>query len=262
MDAGTAGSTLRGPRSAPPQKSLPLRGPKSCLDRTTGAVLPAGESPHRIDGIHGPGQGSLVGVYRGRSTTSRVVLESGTALPDRHLRFDSATESRFTSHLPAGSPFLAEARLQSLLDEAQPDPPLAMTTGSPAPALSSPGIGRSSGPPGPSRRVVRRLRTGLNSGSRQRVGWWHCAVTSTRCCPGPPTRCTGWSRSSCAIGRLGHRPAASIGSDDGWRRCVGERGVVVPHADWSAPPGHSKLKTVRLPRDVTRSADDRPLEMR
>ena len=65
-------------------------------------------------------------------------LESGTALPDRHLRFDSASESRFTSHLPAGSPFLAEARLQSLLDEAQPDPPLTMTTGSPAPALSSP----------------------------------------------------------------------------------------------------------------------------
>jgi hypothetical protein len=65
-------------------------------------------------------------------------LESGTALPERHLRFDSASESRFTSHLPAGSPFLAEARLQSLLDEAQPDPPLTMTTGSPAPALSSP----------------------------------------------------------------------------------------------------------------------------
>jgi hypothetical protein len=66
-------------------------------------------------------------------------LESGTALPDRHLRFDSASESRFTSHLPAGSPFLAEARLQSLLDEAQPDPPPTMTTDSPAPALSSPG---------------------------------------------------------------------------------------------------------------------------
>jgi len=66
-------------------------------------------------------------------------LESGTALPDRHLRFDSASESRFTSHLPAGSPFLAEARLQSLLDEAQPDPPPTLTTDLPAPALSSPG---------------------------------------------------------------------------------------------------------------------------
>ena len=45
-------------------------------------------------------------------------------LPGRHLRFDSAIDSRFTSHLPAGSPFLAEARLQSLLDEAEPDLPL------------------------------------------------------------------------------------------------------------------------------------------
>ena len=63
---------------------------------------------------------------------------SATNLPDRHLRFDSATESRFTSLLPAGSPFLAEARLQSLLDEAQPDLPSALTTGSPARALSSP----------------------------------------------------------------------------------------------------------------------------
>ena len=68
-------------------------------------------------------------------------LKSATALPDRHLRFDSASESRFTSHLPAGSPFLAEARLQLLLDEAQPDPPLIMTTGAPAPAVSSPGDG-------------------------------------------------------------------------------------------------------------------------
>ena len=66
-------------------------------------------------------------------------LGSASDLPDRHLRFDSATESRFTSLVPAGSPFLAEARLQSLLDEAQPDLPLAVTTGSPARALSNPG---------------------------------------------------------------------------------------------------------------------------
>ena len=43
---------------------------------------------------------------------------SANVLPDRHLRFDSATESRFASLLHTGSPFLAEARLQSLLDEA------------------------------------------------------------------------------------------------------------------------------------------------
>jgi hypothetical protein len=64
-------------------------------------------------------------------------LGRATVLPDRHLRFDSATESRFTSLLPAGAPFLSEARLQSLLDESRPDPPAVLTTGSPAPAPSS-----------------------------------------------------------------------------------------------------------------------------
>jgi hypothetical protein len=62
---------------------------------------------------------------------------SVNVLPERHLRFDSATESRFTSLLPAGSPFLAEARLQSLLDEALPDLPMASTSGSSALTLSS-----------------------------------------------------------------------------------------------------------------------------
>jgi hypothetical protein len=66
-------------------------------------------------------------------------LGSATLLPDRHLRFDSATESRFTSLLPAGSPFLPEARLQSLLDESRPDPPSDLATGSPARAPSSAG---------------------------------------------------------------------------------------------------------------------------
>jgi hypothetical protein len=59
-------------------------------------------------------------------------------LPDRHLRFDSPVESRFTALVPAGSPFLAETRLQSLLDDAQPDLPLAVTTESPTRALISP----------------------------------------------------------------------------------------------------------------------------
>lgn len=40
------------------------------------------------------------------------------ALPGRRLRFDSAHESRVTAHVPAGSPFLTEVRLQSLLDGA------------------------------------------------------------------------------------------------------------------------------------------------
>ena len=139
MEAGSASSTLRSPRSAPPEKSFRLRRPKSGLDRVTDAVLPTGESPHRIDGIHGPGRDGLAGIYRERTTGYGETAGSSSALPDRHLRFDSPTESRFTSLVPAGSPFLAEARLQSLLDEAQPDLPLAVTTGSPARALSNPG---------------------------------------------------------------------------------------------------------------------------
>jgi hypothetical protein len=44
-------------------------------------------------------------------------------LPGRRLRFDSAPESRTTTDVPAGSPFLSDARLQRLLDAAQPVPP-------------------------------------------------------------------------------------------------------------------------------------------
>jgi hypothetical protein len=75
----------------------------------------------------------------GTGRPSERQLGRATVLPDRHLRFDSATESRFTSLLPAGSPFLSEARLQSLLDESRPDPPAALTTDSPAPAPPSAG---------------------------------------------------------------------------------------------------------------------------
>ena len=44
-------------------------------------------------------------------------------LPGRRLRFDSATEARTTTPVPAGSPFLSDARLRCLLDAAQPVPP-------------------------------------------------------------------------------------------------------------------------------------------
>jgi hypothetical protein len=73
----------------------------------------------------------------GAQSAPRRQRGSATALPGRHLRFDSATESRFTSLVPAGSPFLGEARLQSLLAEAQPNLPSALNTGSPARARFS-----------------------------------------------------------------------------------------------------------------------------
>ncbi len=43
-----------------------------------------------------------------------------TVLPGRRLRFDSAMESRITIPVPAGSPYLTDHRLQSLLDQAEP----------------------------------------------------------------------------------------------------------------------------------------------
>ena len=43
-------------------------------------------------------------------------------LPGRRLRFDSATESRRSIHVPAGSPYLTEGRLQGLLDQTHPVP--------------------------------------------------------------------------------------------------------------------------------------------
>jgi hypothetical protein len=44
-------------------------------------------------------------------------------IPGRRLRFDSAFDSRVSSVLPAGSPFLPEALLRELLEAAEPLPP-------------------------------------------------------------------------------------------------------------------------------------------
>ncbi|HUF36101.1 MAG TPA: hypothetical protein VMN37_09135 [Gemmatimonadales bacterium] len=46
-----------------------------------------------------------------------------TMLPGRRLRFDSLAESRVADVVPSGAPFLAEPRLQLLLESAHPVPP-------------------------------------------------------------------------------------------------------------------------------------------
>jgi hypothetical protein len=61
----------------------------------------------------------IEGVPPGRSPRRR----GRVTLPGRRLRFDSATESRTTPHVPAGSPFLVDEHLRRLLDAAQPVPP-------------------------------------------------------------------------------------------------------------------------------------------
>ena len=60
-----------------------------------------------------------------REPTPRPPWERAT-MPGRRLRFDSAIESRTSMDVPAGSPFLSDARLQRLLDDAlavSPPPP-------------------------------------------------------------------------------------------------------------------------------------------
>ena len=140
MDAGPPSGTFRSPGAAPQQKQFSARAPEELprpcrWRRSTRGAIP---SPNRWSSL------TRMDPFGWRTSkaldrTQEEQLGSASLLPDRHLRFDSATESRFTSLVPAGSPFLAEARLQSLLDESQPDPPSALTTGSPARTTSSPG---------------------------------------------------------------------------------------------------------------------------
>lgn len=54
-----------------------------------------------------------------------------TRLPARHLRFESATESRAVRPVPAGAPFLPESRLRGLLERAVPLLPVAIVPAPP-----------------------------------------------------------------------------------------------------------------------------------
>jgi hypothetical protein len=62
----------------------------------------------------------LVYVEAVPSNRPRARISGVDLLPDRRLRFDSASESRVLGEVPAGSPFLPEARLQELLAFAAP----------------------------------------------------------------------------------------------------------------------------------------------
>ena len=82
-------STVRYPRGNPLTESMPF------TDRNGTRWLVY------IEGIPGPHGGPWH-----RAT-----------IPGRQLRFDSPAESRATTELPAGSPFLADVRLQALLEQ-------------------------------------------------------------------------------------------------------------------------------------------------
>jgi len=134
---------LQAARSAAPELPLSRRSSRSGARRVSTVSLatfyPRG-NPLTQSMEFADQDGSVWLAYiEGIGPSQEEQLGSASLLPGRHLRFDSATGSRFTSLVPAGSPFLAEARLQSLLDESQPDPPSALTTASPARTTSSPG---------------------------------------------------------------------------------------------------------------------------
>jgi hypothetical protein len=82
-----------------------------------------------------------------------------TVLPGRRLRFDSATESRTSIQVPAGSPYLTARRLQSLLDQAQP-----LLVGPEAPAMRAP-------LPRPGESGARRERPGAAASEALRRLW-------------------------------------------------------------------------------------------
>ena len=59
------------PQKRPPAEVVPAPTPEERSRPCHRRRLPTGESPHRIDGIHGPGRGGLAGIYRERTTRLR-----------------------------------------------------------------------------------------------------------------------------------------------------------------------------------------------
>ena len=114
-------------------------------------------------------------------------------LPGRRLRFDSATEARTTTPVPAGSPFLSDARLRRLLDAAQPVPP-------PPPSRRSSDVRRHP--------VIELASRAEELGSvladpsrpRRRTGGSHYPTDSGNSSPPPLTGCSSRSRPSSRVG--------------------------------------------------------------
>jgi hypothetical protein len=117
---------------APPRRSRsPGRTQRAASSAFSAPLFPRGNPlTESMELTDRDGRGWLVYIEGGQVSDPGRQRRAATVLPDRHLRFDSASESRFTALVPAGSPFLAAARLQSLLDEAMGDLPSGGTNGS------------------------------------------------------------------------------------------------------------------------------------
>ena len=115
-----------------PKRRSPARGKKVALQASRTPLYPRGNPLTQAMEFKDREGGAWLAYVEGAEPPPTRRLRKPTVLPGRRLRFDSATETRFATSVPAGCPFLAEARLQTLLDEARPDQPSAETPVAPA----------------------------------------------------------------------------------------------------------------------------------
>jgi hypothetical protein len=92
-------------------------------DMSSSALLPRGTALTPVMELTGPNGVQWVAYVEGVPPVRRWRLLRETVLPGRRMRFDSADESRVSSTVPAGSPFLTERRLQALVAGAKSLPP-------------------------------------------------------------------------------------------------------------------------------------------
>ena len=119
------------PEAPAPRRRSPSRAKKAVVKASATPLYPRGNPLTKEMAFTDRGGAVWLAYVEGAEPTPTRRLRKHTVLPGRRLRFDGATESRFTCSIPAGAPFLAEARLQALLDEARPDQPAPATADAP-----------------------------------------------------------------------------------------------------------------------------------
>lgn len=83
-------------------------------------LVPRGNALTQVEEITAPNGVDWIAYVEGLPVERPRRWPSRTVLPGRRLRFDSRTDSRVCPELPAGSPFLRQARLIALLAASRP----------------------------------------------------------------------------------------------------------------------------------------------
>jgi len=186
---------------------------KSCTDRDADTVLPAGQSPHRTDAVHGRGRRMLAGLHRGRSSDPKTTAlepnrSTGSSPPFR-------LPDRVAGHSPPAGGLALPGRCP---------PPIPPRRG-PVRFGSGTGhrlvVGRLFHPPASSARVGHSGQRTGSCGSRGRVP----AAAACQAEAGPV-----WPRSGAGLRSLQHttrhgrgHPGPAAGSAIGRRRLRGIR---------------------------------------